>query len=79
MSGLQEPFDLVTNFFIVFVYCSLDFQANFELNVFRLCTDFREDIEFRFSLGWQAILRHFMGPRHAGHAIALGANVRTLL
>ena len=70
---------LVTKFFILFIYCSLDFQANFELDVPRLCTDFREDIEFRSSLGWQAISRKFLAPRNARLAIALGANVRTLL
>ncbi|XP_066024297.1 mitofusin-2 isoform X2 [Pocillopora verrucosa] len=55
---------------------ALDFQANFELDVPRLCTDFREDIEFHFSLGWQAILRNFLAPRYPGLAIALGANIQ---
>ena len=63
----------------MFVYCSLDFQAKFALMVTRLCTDFREDMEFRFSLGWQAILRKFLWPRYAGLAIDRGANVRTRL
>ena len=63
MSWLQEPFDLVTNFFIVFVYCSLDFRAKFELIVTRLCNNFLED----------------MRPQRAGHVIAWKAKVRTLL
>ena len=79
MSWLQEPFFLVTNFFIVFVYCSLDSQANFEPMVTCLGTDFREDMEFHFSLGWHTILRKFLWPRYAGVAIAMGANVRTRL
>ena len=70
---------LVTNFFILFIYFSLDFQTNYPLVVPSLCTDFREDIEFHFSLGWQAILRNFLAPRYPGLAIVLGANVRTLL
>ena len=42
-----------------------------------MCSDFQEDIEFHFTLGWQAILRKFLAPHNAGLAIALGANVRT--
>ena len=79
MSWLQELFILVTNFFIVFVYCSLDSQANFEPMVTCLGTDFREDMEFHFSLGWHTILRKFLWPRYARVAIAMGANVRTRL
>jgi len=56
---------------------SLDFQASYKLDVPSLCTDFHEDIEFHFTLGWQAILRKFLAPHNAGLAIALGANVRT--
>ena len=56
---------------------SLDFQASYKLDVPSLCTDFQEDIEFHFTLGWQAILRKFLAPHNAGLAIALGANVRT--
>ena len=52
----------------MFVYCSLDFQANFKLTVARLCNDFCGDVEFRFSLGWQAILREFLGHLHAEQA-----------
>lgn len=58
-------------------HISLDFQANYKLDVPSLCTDFQEDIEFHFTLGWQAILRKFLAPHNAGLAIALGANVRT--
>ncbi|XP_074625553.1 mitofusin-2-like [Acropora palmata] len=62
---------------------ALDFQASYKLDVPSLCVDFREDIEFHFSLGWQAILRKFLAPHNASLAIALGANlqrnVRTLV
>lgn len=58
------------------IHFSLDFQASYKLDVPSLCTDFQEDIEFHFTLGWQAILRKFLAPHNAGLAIALGANVR---
>ena len=54
---------------------SLDFQASYRLDVPNLCSDFQEDIEFHFTLGWQAIVRKFLAPHNAGLAIALGANV----
>ena len=56
----------------------LDFQASYKLDVPSLCVDFREDIEFHFSLGWQAILRKFLAPHNASLAIVLGANVSAL-
>ena len=62
-----------------FIPLSLDFQASYKLDVPSLCIDFQEDIEFHFSLGWQAILRKFLAPHNAGLAIALGANVSTVL
>ncbi|XP_073249397.1 mitofusin-2-like [Porites lutea] len=55
---------------------ALDFQASYKLDVPSLCIDFQEDIEFHFSLGWQAILRKFLAPHNAGLAIALGANLQ---
>lgn len=55
---------------------ALDFQASYKLDVPSLCVDFREDIEFHFSLGWQAILRKFLAPHNASLAIALGANLQ---
>lgn len=55
---------------------ALDFQASYKLDVPSLCIDFREDIEFHFSLGWQAILRKFLAPHNASLAIALGANLQ---
>ena len=74
-----HPFSSYLFDLILFIYCSLDFQASYKLDVPSLCTDFQEDIEFHFTLGWQAILRKFLAPHNAGLAIALGANVRTRL
>ena len=67
------------NLIHIFILLSLDFQASYKLDVPSLCIDFQEDIEFHFSLGWQAILRKFLAPHNAGLAIALGANVSTVL
>ena len=67
------------NLIHIFIPLSLDFQASYKLDVPSLCIDFQEDIEFHFSLGWQAILRKFLAPHNAGLAIALGANVSTVL
>lgn len=55
---------------------ALDFQTSYKLDVSSLCSDFQEDIEFHFSLGWQAILRKFLAPHNASLAIALGANLQ---
>ena len=63
----------------MFVYCSLDFQANFKLTVTRLCNDFSGEVEFHYSLGWQAILRKFLKRRHAEKAIAVEGRVRELV
>ncbi|XP_066025138.1 mitofusin-2-like isoform X2 [Pocillopora verrucosa] len=55
---------------------ALDSQVNFEPMVTCLSTDFREDMEFHFSLGWHTILRKFLWPLYAGVAIAMGANIQ---
>lgn len=41
----------------------------YHLDCVGLLSDFREDIEFRFSLGITALARRFLGPRRvAGHS-----------
>ena len=79
--GERERGELMSYMIVLFFACTfyfrLDFQASYKLDVPSLCTDFQEDIEFHFTLGWQAILRKFLAPHNAGLAIALGANVRT--
>ena len=61
--------DVPHHSFALTFHFSLDFQASYKLDVPSLCTDFQEDIEFHFTLGWQAILRKFLAPhkRRSGH------------
>ena len=60
---------------------SLDAQEHFQLpgsrpdllldlNLAQLCGDFQEDIRFRFSLGWTALVTRFIGPINAKRALA---------
>uniref|UniRef100_A0A8C7XLU2 Mitofusin 1b n=1 Tax=Oryzias sinensis TaxID=183150 RepID=A0A8C7XLU2_9TELE len=35
-------------------------DLSYDLNCSTLCSDFQEDIEFRFSLGWQALVHRFL-------------------
>uniref|UniRef100_A0A8C5BCF9 Dynamin-type G domain-containing protein n=1 Tax=Gadus morhua TaxID=8049 RepID=A0A8C5BCF9_GADMO len=59
---------------------SLDAQEHFQLpgsrpdllldlNLAQLCGDFQEDIRFRFSLGWTALVTRFIGPVNAKRAL----------
>ncbi|KAJ7324751.1 hypothetical protein JRQ81_017771 [Phrynocephalus forsythii] len=40
------------------------FDLSYDLNCHSLCSDFQEDISFRFSLGWTALVSRFLGPKH---------------
>jgi mitofusin len=40
-----------------------DFMINFRLDCSNLCSDFREDISFHFSLGFTALMRRFSGNK----------------
>ncbi|KAM7338039.1 hypothetical protein ACRRTK_004158 [Alexandromys fortis] len=37
----------------------------FDLNCHKLCSDFQEDIVFRFSLGWSSLVHRFLGSTNA--------------
>ncbi|XP_030678710.1 mitofusin-1-like [Nomascus leucogenys] len=41
------------------------FDLSYNLNCHKLCSDFQEDIVFRFSLGWSSLVHRFLGPRNA--------------
>ncbi|XP_069069176.1 mitofusin-1 isoform X2 [Pleurodeles waltl] len=41
------------------------FDLSYELNCDKLCSDFQEDIEFHFSLGWTSVVNRFLGPNDA--------------
>lgn len=38
------------------------FDLSYDLNCDKLCSDFQEDIEFHFSLGWTSVVNRFLGP-----------------
>uniref|UniRef100_A0AAY4BC99 Dynamin-type G domain-containing protein n=1 Tax=Denticeps clupeoides TaxID=299321 RepID=A0AAY4BC99_9TELE len=50
---------------------SRKFDLTYDLNCAILCSDFQEDIEFRFSLGWTALVSRFLGPASAKRALML--------
>lgn len=47
------------------------FDLSYDLNCATLCADFQENIEFRFSLGWTALVSRFLGPTNAKRALML--------
>ncbi|XP_043918975.1 mitofusin-2 [Protopterus annectens] len=49
------------------------FGLNFDLNCDKLCSDFQEDIQFHFSLGWTMLVNRFLGPKSTRRAL-LGYN-----
>jgi mitofusin len=40
-----------------------DFEVAYRLDCRNLCADFREDIQFHFSLGITSLMRRFLGPK----------------
>ncbi|XP_046884022.1 mitofusin-1 [Hypomesus transpacificus] len=48
---------------------SRKFDLNYDLSLAALCTDFQENIEFQFSLGWTALVSRFIGPSGAKQAL----------
>ncbi|XP_064642270.1 mitofusin-2-like isoform X2 [Lineus longissimus] len=50
-----------------------DFEVAYRLDCRNLCADFREDIEFRFSLGITTLVNRFLGPKSGKRAL-LGYN-----
>ncbi|XP_077204449.1 mitofusin-1 [Paroedura picta] len=53
------------------------FDLSYDLNCHSLCADFQEDITFRFSMGWTALVSRFLGPKNA-HRVLLGIAEPTL-
>ncbi|XP_077439222.1 mitofusin-1b isoform X2 [Vanacampus margaritifer] len=46
-------------------------DLSYSLNCASLCSDFQEDIEFRFSFGWTALVHRFLGSVNAERALKL--------
>ncbi|XP_066475705.1 mitofusin-1 [Tiliqua scincoides] len=53
------------------------FDLSYDLNCHSLCSDFQEDITFRFSMGWTVLVNRFLGPKNA-HRLLLGMTEPTL-
>ncbi|KAJ6660943.1 hypothetical protein lerEdw1_016963 [Lerista edwardsae] len=53
------------------------FDLSYDLNCHSLCSDFQEDITFRFSLGWTALVNRYLGPKNANR-IFLGMTEPTI-
>lgn len=47
------------------------FDLSYNLNFATICTDFQEDIQFQFSLGWKALVHRFLGSANAQRALSL--------
>uniref|UniRef100_A0A672QH63 Mitofusin-1-like n=1 Tax=Sinocyclocheilus grahami TaxID=75366 RepID=A0A672QH63_SINGR len=47
------------------------FELSYDLNCATLCSDFQENIEFQFSLGWTTLVHRFLGPVNAKRALML--------
>lgn len=50
---------------------SRKFDLSYDLNFATICTDFQENIEFQFSLGWKALVHRFLGSANAQRALSL--------
>lgn len=50
---------------------SRKFDLSYDLNCALLCSDFQENIEFQFSLGWSALVHRFLGTVNAQRALKL--------
>uniref|UniRef100_A0A8C1RQF5 Mitofusin 1b n=1 Tax=Cyprinus carpio TaxID=7962 RepID=A0A8C1RQF5_CYPCA len=58
---------------------SRKFELSYDLNCATLCSDFQENIEFRFSLGWTALVHRFLGPVNAKRkSVAQAQNQQSL-
>lgn len=50
---------------------SRKFDLSYDLNCATICSDFQENIEFQFSLGWTALVHRFLGSANAERALRL--------
>ncbi|KAM7409482.1 hypothetical protein PAMA_001119 [Pampus argenteus] len=47
------------------------FDLSYDLNCATICSDFQENIEFQFSLGWSSLVHRFLGSVNAQRALSL--------
>ncbi|KAK2835470.1 hypothetical protein Q5P01_015954 [Channa striata] len=50
---------------------SRKFDLSYDLNCATICSDFQENIEFQFSLGWKTLVHRFLGSANAQRALRL--------
>ncbi|CAK6958092.1 mitofusin-1-like [Scomber scombrus] len=50
---------------------SRKFDLSYDLNCATICSDFQENIEFQFSLGWTSLVHRFLGSVNAERALRL--------
>ncbi|XP_068599281.1 mitofusin-1b [Brachionichthys hirsutus] len=50
---------------------SRKFDLSYDLNCATICSDFQENIDFQFSLGWTALVHRFLGSVNAQRALQL--------
>ncbi|XP_028259140.1 mitofusin-1-like [Parambassis ranga] len=50
---------------------SRKFDLSYDLNCATICSDFQENIEFQFSLGWTALVHRYLGSVNAQKALKL--------
>ncbi|XP_073531046.1 mitofusin-1 [Phyllobates terribilis] len=51
------------------------FDLSYNLNCEKLCCDFQENIEFRFSLGWTSLVNRYLGAKNARMLLGLAEPV----
>ncbi|KAK2822976.1 hypothetical protein Q5P01_023041 [Channa striata] len=49
---------------------STSFELSYDLSLAALCADFRENVEFQFSLGWSALVTRFIGAVNAKRVLS---------
>lgn len=47
------------------------FDLSYDLNCAAICSDFQENIEFQFSLGWKALVHRYLGSVNAQKALKM--------
>ena len=51
-----------------------DFEIAYKLDCRNLCSEFQEDIQFRFSLGITALMHKFLGSQGVKNTLTGGSN-----
>lgn len=52
-----------------------EFEVSYQLDIHNVCSDFQEDLEFHFSLGWRTLIKKCLAPYNRRLALVLGADL----